>query len=58
MVQSQLGYKPSCTVEKLSSSSVTAQKLTSTVNFVLCDLRPENIVDSVGFLHLMEVADC
>ena len=31
------------------------QELTSaTVDFVVCDLRPVNIVDSVRFLHLMK----
>ena len=46
------------TVEKLTSSSVRAQQLTSAVvDFVVRDLRPVNVVDSVGFLNLMEVAE-
>ena len=46
------------TVEKLSSSSARAQQLTSAViDFVVRDLRPVNVVDSVGFLHLTEVAE-
>ena len=55
-VQSQLVfYKPNHTVEKLSSSSARVQELTSaTVDFVVCDLRPVNIVDSVRFLYLMK----
>ena len=61
-VQSQLKmdvfYKPSRTVEKLSLISARAQELTSTVvDFVVRNLRPVNVVDSVGFLHLMEVAE-
>ena len=48
-------YKPSCTVEKLSSSLVRAQELASAiVDFVVRDLRTVNVVDS---LHLMEVAE-
>ena len=44
-------------MEKLSSSSARAQELTSAVvDFVVHDLRPVNVFDSVGFLHLMEVA--
>ena len=43
-------YKPSCTVEKLSSSLARAQELASTiVDFVVRDLRTVNVVDSVGF---------
>ena len=50
--------KPSRTVEKLSPVSARAQELTSaTVDFVVRDLRPVNVVDCVGFLHLMEVAE-
>ena len=53
-VQSQLKmnvfYKPSCTVEELSSSLVRAQELASAiVDFVVRDLRTVNVVDSVGF---------
>ena len=50
--------KPSRKVEKLSPSSTRAQELTGAVSdFIVRDLRPVNVVDSVGFLHLMEVAD-
>ena len=46
------------TVEKLSSSSVRVQQLTSAVvDFVVRDLRPVNVVENVGFLHLTEVAE-
>jgi len=45
-------------VEKLSPVSARVQELTSTiVDFVIRDLRPVNVVDCVGFLHLMEVAE-
>jgi len=50
--------KSSRTVEKLSPLSARAQELTSaTVDFVVHNLRPVNVVDCVGFLHLMEVAE-
>ena len=60
-VQSQLkmdvSYKPSRTAEKLSSSA-RAQELTSAiVDFVVRNLGAVNVVDSVGFLLLMEVAE-
>ena len=43
------------TVEKLSSSLARMQQLTSAVvEFVVCDLSPVNVVDSVEFLHLMK----
>lgn len=43
--------------EMFVSSFVRAQELTTAVvDFVICDLRPVSVVDSVGFLHLMEVA--
>jgi len=45
------------TVKKLSSGSARAQQLTcGVVDFVVHNLRPVNVVDSVGFLNLMEVA--
>ena len=44
--------------EKLLPGSAIAQELTSAVvDFVLRDLRPVSVVDNVGFLHLMEVAE-
>ena len=50
--------KLSNTAEKLPSSSARAQELTAAVvDFVVRDLRPVNVVDSVGFLQLMEVAE-
>ena len=50
--------KPSRTVQKLSPVSARAQELTSAiVDLVVHDLRPVNVVDCVGFLHLMEVAE-
>ena len=46
------------TVEKLSSSLARAQQLTSAViNVIVCNLRPVNVVNSVEFLHLMEIAE-
>ena len=46
------------TVEKLSPVLARAQELTSAiVDFVVHKLRPVNVVDCVGFLHLMEVAE-
>ena len=44
--------------EKLLPGSARAQELTSAVvDFVIRDLRPVSVVDNVGFLHLMEVAE-
>ena len=38
--------------------SAIAQELTNTVvDFVVCDWRPVNAVDSMRFLHLIEVAE-
>ena len=58
--QSQLDvfYKASRSVKMLSSSSQRAQELTGAmVDFLMCDLRPVHVVDSVGFLHLLNVAE-
>ena len=50
--------KPIHTMEKLSPVSVRAQELTSSiVDFVIHNFRPVNVVDCVGFLHLMEVTE-
>ena len=46
------------TVKKLSSGSARVQQLTCGItDFVVRNLRPVNVVESVGFLHLMEVAE-
>ena len=50
--------KASRSVKKLFSSSPRAQELTgAVVDFLMRDLRPVNVVDSVGFLHLLNVAE-
>ena len=45
-------------VKKLPSSTSLATKLTNGVaEFITRDLRPVSVVDGVGFLHLMELAE-
>ena len=45
-------------VKKLPSNSSLVTKLTNgVVEFITQDLRPVSVVDGVGFLHLMELAE-
>ena len=51
-------YKHSSPTTKLPANSKRAQELTAAVvQFIVRDLKPIRIVDSDGFLHLMNVAE-